>query len=155
MLAASSLALSPARAVPAGMKGLSPFAVFLKKSMGDTSLAGLSIAERGRELGKRWRNMPAADKKALIQEAKTTFVKAKPVKNKRTSKKKKALASNGKAKPKREPSAYNMFIKAMYPSVRHLPVKERLRALSSTWKSLSADKKNRIVAHLTSGKTKL
>ncbi len=45
MFAVSRLALCPVRAVPAGMKVLSPFAIFIKKSKGDPSLAGLPIAE--------------------------------------------------------------------------------------------------------------
>jgi len=121
------------------MKVLSPFAIFIKKSKGDPSLAGLPITERGRELGNRWRNMPAADKDAIVQEAKTTFVEAKPRKNKRTSRKKKTLSGDGEPKPKREPSAYNKFVTANYPSVQHLPAKERLGAIGKLWKAQSTN----------------
>jgi hypothetical protein len=121
------------------MKVLSPFAIFIKKSKGDPSLAGLPITERGRELGNRWRNMPAADKDAIVQEAKTTFVEAKPRKNKRTSRKKKTLSGDGEPKPKREPSAYNKFVTANYPSEQHLPAKERLGEIAKLWKAQSAN----------------
>ena len=43
-----------------------------------------------------------------------------------------------KNKPKRAPSAYALYVKSKYDSVRDLPVKERLGAIGKMWKAEKA-----------------
>ena len=49
-----------------------------------------------------------------------------------------AKAKAKKGKPKREPSAYALYVKSKYDSVRDLPVKERLGAIGKMWKAEKA-----------------
>jgi hypothetical protein len=70
---------------------------------------------------------------------KTPVVKAKKPRKPRV--KKVAKADTDKpVKAKKAPSAYCLFVKANYASVRDLPVKERFKAIAVLWKAEKAKK---------------
>ena len=76
-------------------------------------------------------------KKAVEQTKKVVAQQTKIEKDimKQNMKEKKALKDS--SKPKRAPSAYNMFVKANYqnPEVQALPFKERLSKIGMMWKA--------------------
>jgi hypothetical protein len=68
-----------------------------------------------------------------------TLVKVKKTRKPRV--KKVAKADGDKpVKAKKAPSAYCLFVKAKYPSVRDLPVKDRFKQIALLWKEEKAKK---------------
>ena len=95
---------------------LNGFSLFLRKTKGDPSLAGLPIAQRGRRLGKMWRALPASERAALSQKARVTKIAP-------------------KVKPARKPHPFRQFIKKNYSKVADLPPQQRLKALAKMYKA--------------------
>ena len=98
------------------LKGVSPFLLFVKRFGKSPQLDGLKIANRGRKLGKMYRALSRVELAKLKAEAaKTTFPKKRVV-----------------PKQPRKPSAYNLFVKRNWNTVRG-KAPERLSKLAAAW----------------------
>jgi hypothetical protein len=98
------------------LKGVAPFALFIKRFGNSAELEGLKIANRGRTLGKWYRALSRVELAKLKAEAaKTTFPKKRVV-----------------PKQPRKPSAYNLFVKRNWNTVRG-KAPERLSKLAAAW----------------------
>jgi hypothetical protein len=76
---------------------------------------------------------PVVEEPAVVEE--------KPVRKLAVKTKKKDKTKKDKPdKPKRKPSAYALFIKDNYDSVRDLPPKDRFKELANQWKAQKSAK---------------
>ena len=118
MFATTRVAFSAARKVSSRNAGRRPtsFGAFIKIHKKSPVLAGLSIPQRGRALGKMWRALPAAQKKAIAAKAKTM------------------PKMKARVRKQRKPTAYNLFVKKNMKSVMHLKNTKRFAALSKMFK---------------------
>jgi hypothetical protein len=109
------------------VRGISPYALWLTKSKGQH--AGVkTVQERAKLVAAAYHALSPSDKAALFAEAKAMPTPER--KEKKVKKVKKVKDENWVKKP---PTAYNVFIKANYESVKHLPSAERFKALSAKW----------------------
>jgi hypothetical protein len=98
---------------------LTGYAMFLKSTKTNPALNALPIAKRGKETGRMWNSLSAAEKAAFVAKGQNTLVTV-------TRKEKKARKT-------REPSALNLFYKANYSKVANLPLTKRFGALAKLW----------------------
>ncbi len=99
---------------------LTGYAMFLKSTKTNSKLNALPVAKRGKETGRMWRALSAAEKAAFVAKGQKTLVTV-------TRK-----AKNAARKP-RKPSALNLFYKANYSKVASLPLTKRFGALAKLW----------------------
>lgn len=101
-------------------RAVSSFAVFIvqaaKNKALSEKLSKLSIGARGKELGKLWRGLSAAEKAKFASIAKQTkFAPRKRV--------------------ARKANSFNKFVKANYGKVKSLPTTKRFAAIAKLWKA--------------------
>jgi hypothetical protein len=114
------VALAARKAAVKPVRNLTSFGLFMRMTAKDAALNALPVAKRGKALGKMWRALPAAQKKTMAAQAKKVLVKPKAP----------------KVKKARKPTAYNLFVKKNYASVKNLAPKQRLAAIGKMWKAV-------------------
>jgi hypothetical protein len=106
------------------VRGISPYALWLTKSKGQHA----GVQERAKLVAAAYHAQSPSEMAALVAEA-----KAMPTPERKEKKDKKVKKVKDENWVKKPPTAYNVFIKANYESVKNLPKVDRFKALATKW----------------------
>ena len=99
---------------------LTGYGLFIRQLKKDPALYGLSIGQRGKQMGRMWNSLPTAERKALSQKA--SKIRYTPKKRVRPARPQKA-------------HQFRKFVKANMKKVDNLPREKRFKALSKMYKA--------------------
>lgn len=104
------------------LRAVSAYTIFLIRNKANPNLKGLSIAKRGKLLGKLFRDLSSADLAVLRKVAAVTPV------------------FKGASKPARKPNAYAKFYAKVYPTLTGKAT-SRMKQIANLWKKQKVSKK--------------
>lgn len=102
------------------------YSLFMREQKNHPRLKGLAMADRARVLTSMYKNLSPSEKQSLVNRAAATPS---------TPRKSKIGKMPGTSRTKREPSAYNRFVKENIHQFDKLPHLDRMKAVAKLWQN--------------------